>query len=57
MTNDIPQDTKEDIIKNIPIGKTGAAEDIAYTALFLASKESKYITGQTITVDGGRVIN
>ena len=33
------------------------AEDIAYTALFLASEESKYITGQTITVDGGRVIN
>ena len=57
MTNDIPQDIKEDIIKNIPIGKTGSAEDIANTALFLASKESKYITGQTITVDGGRVIN
>ena len=57
MTNDIPQEIKEDIIKNIPIGKTGTAEDIAYTALFLASKESKYITGQTITVDGGRVIN
>ena len=46
-----------EIIKNIPIGKTGTTEDIAYTALFLASKESKYITGQTITVDGGRVIN
>ena len=37
--------------------KTGTTEDIAYAALFLASKESKYITGQTITVDGGRVIN
>ena len=57
MTKDIPQEIKEDIIKNIPIGKTGTAEDIAYTALFLASKESQYITGQTITVDGGRVIN
>ena len=57
MTNDIPQAAKEDIIRNIPIGKTGTVEDIAYTALFLASKESKYITGQTITVDGGRVIN
>ena len=57
MTNDLPQDTKSKIIKNIPIGKTGTTEDIAYTALFLASKESKYITGQTITVDGGRVIN
>ena len=57
MTNDIPQDIKENIIRNIPIGKTGAAEDIANTALFLSSKEAKYITGQTITVDGGRVIN
>ena len=57
MTNDIPQDIKENIIKNIPIGKTGSAEDIANTALFLASKEARYITGQTITVDGGRVIN
>ena len=57
MTNDLPQNIKSEIIKNIPIGKTGTTEDIAYTALFLASKESKYITGQTITVDGGRVIN
>ena len=57
MTNDLPQDIKSEIIKNIPVGTTGTTEDIAYTALFLASKESKYITGQTITVDGGRVIN
>ena len=57
MTSDLPQDIKSEIIKSIPIGKTGKTEDIAYTALFLASKESKYITGQTITVDGGRVIN
>ena len=57
MTKDLPKDIKENIVTNIPIRKTGIAEDIAYTALFLASKESKYITGQTITVDGGRVIN
>ena len=57
MTNNLPQDIKSEIIKNIPMGKTGTTEDIAHTALFLASKESKYITGQTITVDGGRVIN
>ncbi|MFL3005328.1 MAG: 3-oxoacyl-[acyl-carrier-protein] reductase [Candidatus Neomarinimicrobiota bacterium] len=57
MTSDLPQDIKSEIIKSIPIGKTGTTEDIAYTALFLASKESKYITGQTITVDGGRIIN
>ena len=48
---------KYELLKNIPVGKTGTAEDIAYTALFLAATESKYITGQTISVDGGRVIN
>ena len=57
MTNNLPQDIKSEIIKNIPMGITGTTEDIAHTALFLASKESKYITGQTITVDGGSVIN
>ncbi len=57
MTNDLSQNIKSKIIESIPVGKTGTTEDIAYTALFLASKESKYITGQTITVDGGRVIN
>ena len=57
MTNNLPQDIKSEIIKNIPMGKTGTTDDIAHTALFLASKESKYITGQTITVDGGRIIN
>ena len=57
MTSNLDLEIKQQIIKDIPIGKTGKPEDIAFTALFLASKESKYITGQTITVDGGRVIN
>ena len=57
MTDEIPRKMKSELLKNIPVGKTGTAEDIAYTALFLATTESKYITGQTITVDGGRIIN
>ena len=57
MTDELSQDFKSEIVRNIPVGKTGSAKDIAYAALFLASNESKYITGQTITVDGGRVIN
>lgn len=57
MTNDIPEDSKKDLLDSIPIGKIGKPENIAYTALFLASDEANYITGQTITVDGGRVIN
>ncbi len=42
--------------KHIPVGRIGKPEDIANTALFLASDDSAYITGQTITVDGGLVI-
>ena len=39
---------------SIPLRKLGSVEDIGNTALFLASKEAAYITGQTIVVDGGQ---
>ena len=57
MTQELPENSKKDLLDRIPIGKIGKPENIAYTALFLASDEASYITGQTITVDGGRVIN
>lgn len=38
----------------IPLGRIGAADDIAYATLFLASDEAKYITGIALPVDGGR---
>ena len=57
MTIDLPENGKKELLNRIPIGKIGKPEDIAYAALFLASNEANYITGQTITVDGGRVIN
>ena len=41
------------IADQIPIGRTCEPDDVAYTALFLASDESKYITGTDIMVDGG----
>lgn len=44
---------KEEIVKQIPLGRFGKPEEIAQTALFLASSMSDYITGQVITVDGG----
>ena len=37
--------------------KNWLPKDIANTVIFLASDEAEYITGQTITVDGGRIIN
>ena len=57
MTVDLPENSKRDLLDRIPIGKIGTPEDIAHAAVFLASDEASYITGQTITVDGGRVIN
>lgn len=41
------------ISKDIPMGKMGTAEDVADAVLFLASDESKYITGIELTIDGG----
>ena len=57
MTNDLNENIKTEILGKVPIGRLGVAEDIAYAALYLASNEASYITGQTITVDGGRIIN
>lgn len=42
--------------RTIPSGKLGTPEDIAYAAMFLASDEAAYITGQTIVVDGGQIL-
>jgi 3-oxoacyl-[acyl-carrier protein] reductase len=41
---------------SIPLKRLGTVEDIGYAALFLASKEAGYITGQTIVVDGGQIL-
>lgn len=40
----------------IPLSKLGEPEDIAYAIIFLASDEAKYITGQSIVVDGGQIL-
>ena len=57
MTEELPENSKRDLLDRIPIGKIGKPENIAHAAVFLASDEASYITGQTITVDGGRIIN
>ena len=57
MTDELTDTAKQEFLSRIPAGRIGTADDIAYAALFLASDEANYITGQTITVDGGRIIN
>ena len=57
MTNALTEDVKNQFLSQIPLGRIGSAKEIANTAVFLASDEAGYITGQTITVDGGRLIN
>jgi len=42
--------------KYIPLGYLGAPEDIAYAMLYLASDEARYVTGQTICIDGGSTL-
>lgn len=53
MTENLPPDIKSDWINKIPLKRGGTPEDVANTALFLASDLSSYVTGQTIHVCGG----
>lgn len=56
MTDELTEEQKEAIFKTIPLERLGDPEDIANVVAFLASDRSKYITGQTIHVDGGMVM-
>ena len=53
MTSFLDADAKEKILNNIPLGRIGIASDVSELVMFLASDEASYITGQTISVDGG----
>ena len=53
MTSVLPEDMRKDLEKQIPLRRTGTPEDVAKTALFLASDMSSYITGQVINCCGG----
>ena len=53
MTTFLNNDEKVEVSKNIPMKRFGTVEDVAKCIVFLASDEANYITGQTISVDGG----
>ncbi|MDC2983312.1 3-oxoacyl-[acyl-carrier-protein] reductase [Pseudomonadota bacterium] len=53
MTTFLNDDEKVEVSKNIPMKRFGSVQDVAKCIVFLASDEANYITGQTISVDGG----
>ena len=53
MTKSLPDEQKEALKAQIPLGALGQPEDIANSVGFLASEESAYVTGQTLHVNGG----
>jgi 3-oxoacyl-[acyl-carrier protein] reductase len=53
MTAGLPAEMKENIIKNIPLGRAGTDGDVANAVNFLASEEAAYITGHVLNVNGG----
>lgn len=56
MTDAIPEAAREKILESIPFKEMGKPEDIANLVSFLASDDSRYITGQVICADGGMAI-
>ncbi|MDP9264836.1 MAG: 3-oxoacyl-[acyl-carrier-protein] reductase [Chloroflexota bacterium] len=55
LTDPLPQQVKDDLMKQIPLGRFGTVDDVAGAIAFLASDDAAYITGQVIVIDGGMV--
>jgi 3-oxoacyl-[acyl-carrier protein] reductase len=56
MTSKLPEDVRNEWASKIPLRRGGTPEDVANTAVYLASDLSSYVTGQTISVCGGMVM-
>lgn len=55
MNSWLSSEEKKQLEEEIPMGKFGGVQDIGRAVVFLASKESQYITGQVLTIDGGMI--
>lgn len=56
LTGELPDAVKQQILGQVPAGRFGEPEDVAEAVAFLAGQEAGYITGQTINIDGGMVM-
>ena len=56
LTGVLPENVKEQILGQVPVGRFGEPEEIAEVVAFLAGERAAYVTGQTIAVDGGMVM-
>ena len=54
MVRAVPKDVLEKIVARIPVGRLGKAEDIARTVLFLVADDADFITGSTLSINGGQ---
>ena len=57
MTKDLPEEQRDAMLSQVPLGRLGAGDDIANAVLFLASGGGAYITGETLHVNGGMVMD
>jgi len=55
LTEPLPQQVKDELLKQIPLERFGTVEDVANAIAFLVSDDASYITGQVLVVDGGMV--
>ena len=55
MAEELPEDTRKQIMERIPMGQFGTPEDVAEAALFLCTDGAAYITGQVLAIDGGLI--
>ncbi len=57
MTRVLPEDQREAMLSQVPLGRLGEGDDIATAVLFLASRAGSYITGETLHVNGGMLMD